>query len=79
MDGGFSDLRSSIGNEQFVDEKRQLVRQIDAPVPPLIIHLQRVRTNLTDNGTLEYVNVECWSSGVYECREEFAVLDMTDR
>lgn len=80
MNCGFSELRSRVhsvrnGPESFPDAKRPILRQIDAPVPPLIVHLQRIRTDFSDNGTLEYINIECWSNKIYECKEEFAVVD----
>lgn len=62
-------------NGSMSNVKLPIVRQIDAPVPPLIIHLQRIRTELNDNGTLEYINIECWSNKIYECEEEFAAVD----
>lgn len=81
MNCGFSDLlsRSVHGDdESFAGATRPIVQQIDAPVPPLIVHLQRIRTDSNDNGTLEYYNIECWSNEMYECKEEFAVLDHID-
>lgn len=54
---------------------RTVIQQIDAPVPPLMVHLQRIQSDLNENGSLELVNIECWSDGIYKCSDEFTIID----
>lgn len=68
MNGGVAELHQNDGI--FSNVKPTIVRQIDAPVPPLIVYLQRIRANFNQNGTLEYVNIECWDNEWYECRDK---------
>lgn len=71
-------IRSSSDTDDdspFPNMSRTVIQQIDAPVPPLMVHLQRIQSDLNENGSLELVNIECWSDGIYKCSDEFTIID----